>query len=176
MAWSVGFTEEKMKKTWCIFLLVFMVVAYGAGYYQGSRQPKAKDVFIPVVGKVIRDTVRLERTIPTPIPANVDTANIIQQYYSRMVYSDTLQLPDNIGYVSLMDTLFHNRIDSRIYDYKINIGHRKYDNEFMIGGDIGQHIRLLSIGYRRKNWTYKLGYDIRNNGVVLGVNYRISQW
>lgn len=159
-----------------VIVIVVAVVSWCAGYQLGSRQTKIKHSFIPIIGKVHRDTLKVPIVIRTTIPVDVDTAGIIRDYYNRLVYDDTLQLPNNIGYVSTRDTIFNNRIAGRTYDYNITIPKIKYNNELMISGDIGYNLRLLSIGYRRNNWTYKIGYDCLNNGLVLGINYRIYQW
>jgi len=159
-----------------VIVIVVAVVSWCAGYQLGSRQTKIKHSFIPIVGKVHRDTIKVQSVIRTTIPVNVDTAGIIRDYYSRLVYDDTLKLPDNIGYVSTRDTIFNNRISGRTYDYNIIIPKINYNNELIISGDLGYNLRLLSIGYRRNKWTYKIGYDYFNKGIVFGLNYRVYQW
>jgi hypothetical protein len=72
------------------------------------------------------DTVWKERTITkteyklkyiwkdsiVKIPADVDTAAILRDYYSVAVYRDTVEL-DTIGYVAIEDTVSQNQIISR---------------------------------------------------------------
>lgn len=71
------------------------------------------------------DTIRDTKIIHKPvyktkieteiIPANVDTTSIIADYFSKVVYSDTVDFDTN-GYIAVLDTISENQIISRRYD------------------------------------------------------------
>lgn len=52
----------------------------------------------------------------TPI-TKVDTnsINVLNSYYTRRVYNDTLKLKDNIGYITINDTICENEIQGRTW-------------------------------------------------------------
>jgi translation initiation factor IF-1 len=54
------------------------------------------------------------------IPVDVDTAEILKDYFAKVVSIDTLQLKDSLGYVVVTDTVYKNRIDYRTYYGNIN--------------------------------------------------------
>ena len=56
-----------------------------------------------------------DSTIYVPIPMNVDTLQIIKEYFAKNVYKDTLQLPDSLCSVYVQDTISKNKIESRKY-------------------------------------------------------------
>jgi hypothetical protein len=53
------------------------------------------------------------------IPAIVDTQALLQDYFAKNIYKDTLQLPDSLGTVSLIDTITQNKILSRTFNASV---------------------------------------------------------
>jgi hypothetical protein len=53
------------------------------------------------------------------IPAVIDTAALLKDYYSKVLYKDVLVLPDSLGTVSVTDTISQNRILGRTFDAKV---------------------------------------------------------
>ncbi len=53
------------------------------------------------------------------IPAVIDTAALLKNYYSKVLYKDVLVLPDSLGTVSVIDTISQNKILARTYDAKV---------------------------------------------------------
>jgi hypothetical protein len=47
-------------------------------------------------------------TIPSP-PTAIDTLAIIEKYHSKNIYKETIKLPNNQGWVFIVDTLAYNR-------------------------------------------------------------------
>jgi len=69
---------------------------------------KGKDIFHEVI---LHDTtVRL---------VNVDTAALLQDYFAKVIYKDTLRLPDSLGTIALIDTISKNKIQGRVWDAKV---------------------------------------------------------
>jgi len=53
------------------------------------------------------------------IPKAIDTAALIKNYYSKVLYKDLLVLPDSLGTVVVIDTISQNRIIARTFDAKV---------------------------------------------------------
>lgn len=87
------------------------------------------------------------------IPVDVDTADIIREYYKILVYKDTLILSDSLGYITLIDTINNNQILNRkweTYVNKITINKTQIveplpKNQLFIGGFGGYNNQLNSI-------------------------------
>lgn len=73
------------------------------------------EVQVPVE---IEKEVKVEVQVPTPIP--VDTMAIVKMFSeNKQTKKDILQLPDNIGTVTIFDTISNNRILSRSFTSKV---------------------------------------------------------
>ena len=68
-------------------------------------------------GEDIYHEVIVEKEVQ--IPAVVDTAALLKDYYSKVLYKDVLVLPDSLGTVAVTDTISQNRILSRTFDAKV---------------------------------------------------------
>jgi hypothetical protein len=53
------------------------------------------------------------------IPAIVDTQALLHDYFAKNIYKDTLQLPDSLGIVSLIDTITQNKILGRTFNASV---------------------------------------------------------
>jgi hypothetical protein len=53
------------------------------------------------------------------IPAVIDTAVLLKDYYSKVLYKDLLVLPDSLGTVAVIDTISQNKIIGRTFDAKV---------------------------------------------------------
>ena len=53
------------------------------------------------------------------IPAVVDTAALLKDYYSKVLYKDVLVLPDSLGTVAVTDTISQNRILGRTFNANV---------------------------------------------------------
>jgi predicted RNA methylase len=92
-------------------------------------------------GKKIPYKVLVEK--PVYIPAKIDTNAVINAYFAKVIYKDTLRI-DKIGYISVTDTLNKNKISGRSYSYEFKLPTIKDymiikeppHNQFYIGGNI----------------------------------------
>jgi hypothetical protein len=50
------------------------------------------------------------------IPAIIDTAALLKDYYSKVLYKDVLVLPDSLGTVAVTDTISQNKILGRTFN------------------------------------------------------------
>jgi len=53
------------------------------------------------------------------IPAVIDTMALLKDYYSKVLYKDTLVLPDSLGIVALNDTITQNKILGRTFNASV---------------------------------------------------------
>lgn len=70
---------------------------------------------------IYRDTpVPYRVEVPVEVPANVDTAAILKDYFAKYIYKDSIPI-DTFGYVRLTDIITQNKIEKREYSlsYKL---------------------------------------------------------
>jgi len=53
------------------------------------------------------------------IPTVIDTMALLKDYYSKVLYKDTLVLPDSLGIVALNDTITQNKILGRTFNASV---------------------------------------------------------
>jgi hypothetical protein len=94
------------------------VTSYSNGKAKVIKQipyPKPDTVYkvvtkvrIKRVPKIVKVPVYSIVTIPSP-PTAIDTLAIIEKYHSKNIYKETIKLPNNQGWVFIVDTLAYNR-------------------------------------------------------------------
>lgn len=155
-------------------------------------------VYQPVIQTVYKNGKTIFRDIPiyTEVPADVDTNEILKDYYAKYTYKDTLKLKDSLGYIAVTDTIYKNRILNRVFDAKVNkitVKEVLYlepapKPHLYLGGSLGSvganpfiapslmlesknnRIYNLSVGY-----SYDLKNDKTNYAVQLGLLWRIRR-
>jgi len=111
------------------------------------------------------------------IPTIIDTAALLKDYYSKVLYKDVLVLPDSLGTVAVTDTISQNRILGRTFNasvtqrtikettivkepaktqlyYGLNAGFNKEDYVSAIGAGV--------ILKTKKDKIYQLGLGVTN--------------
>jgi hypothetical protein len=63
--------------------------------------------------------VEVEVTKEVPVLQLVDTAEILKIYYAKSTQKDILTLPNNIGTITLIDTISQNKIVGRSFESKV---------------------------------------------------------
>ena len=53
------------------------------------------------------------------IPTIVDTAALLKDFFAKNIYKDTLQLPDSLGTIALLDTITQNKILGRTFNASV---------------------------------------------------------
>jgi hypothetical protein len=103
--------------------------------------------YVPKPFEVIKKGKDIYRDTPIyiPVPQDVDTAEILKDYFAKNVYKDTLKLKDSMGYIAITDTITKNSIASR--QFKANVKQmvirdsvilkEKLRNQLYIGGNLG---------------------------------------
>lgn len=82
---------------------------------------KVDTVYVPKDTIVYRPgkTIWKDKPVYIDVPANVDTTAILKDYYSTIVYKDTLKLNEDMGYVTVTDTVSKNAIIGRLWNAKL---------------------------------------------------------
>jgi hypothetical protein len=124
------------------------------------------------------------------IPSVVDTAALLKDYYSKVLYKDVLVLPDSLGTVAVTDTISQNKILGRTFDAKVK---ERTIKETMIvkelpkmqvyygfnGGfnkaDVVSHVGAGVILKTKKDKIYQLGAGVANR-TTDGTNGTLSPY
>lgn len=119
-----------------------------------------------------------DTTIYVPVPVDVDTLEILKEYFAKNVYQDTLRLKDSMGFIAINDTISKNTILSRTFKANVNqmvirdttILKEKARNQLYIGGNLGVEntgaINYFGPSLLLKTKTdkiYNIGAGINNN-------------
>jgi hypothetical protein len=98
-----------------------LIVVNGKVYELLSREVEVIEVEKVVTEYKEGNTIYVEVEVPVEvfIPIEIDTMEVLQDYYSTRVYTDTLKV-DSLGYVAIRDTISQNKIIGRWYDAHIN--------------------------------------------------------
>ena len=124
------------------------------------------------------------------IPAVIDTAALLKDYYSKVLYKDTLILPDSLGIVALNDTISQNKILGRTFN--ANVKQRTIKETMIVKelpktkifygleGGFNKADFVSSVGAgvlinTKKDKIYQLGLGV-NNQTIDGVNGSFSPY
>jgi hypothetical protein len=111
------------------------------------------------------------------IPTIVDTQALLHDYFAKNIYKDTLQLPDSLGTVSLIDTITQNKILGRTFNASVKqrtIKETLIVKELpktqvyygFVGGfnkvDVVSNIGAAALIKTKKDKIYQLGIGVAN--------------
>lgn len=65
---------------------------------------------------IVHEVIEHDTTIKL---VDVDTAALLKDYLAKVIYKDTLHLPEGLGTIALTDTITKNRILGRTFDAKV---------------------------------------------------------
>ena len=140
---------------------------------------KGKDIVHEVIDV---DTLVLKELV------NVDSAAILKDYLSKVIYKDTLLLPDSLGTVALIDTITKNRILGRTFNAKVKqreiketlIVKEPAKNQVYYGlnggfnkADVVSHVGAGLMLKTKKDKLYQFGLGVTNR-TVDGTNGSLS--
>jgi len=140
---------------------------------------KGKDIVHEVIDV---DTLVLKELV------TVDSAAILKDYLSKVIYKDTLFLPDSLGTIALVDTITKNRILGRTFDAKVKqreiketlIVKELAKNQVYYGlnggfnkADVVSHVGAGLMLKTKKDKLYQFGVGVTNR-TVDGTNGSLS--
>ena len=124
------------------------------------------------------------------IPTIVDTQALLHDYFAKNIYKDTLQLPDSLGTIAMIDTITQNKILGRTFNASVK---QRTIKETMIvkelpktqvyygltGGfnkaDVVSNIGAGLLIKTKKDKIYNLGIGVANR-VTDGTNGTLSPY
>ena len=160
-----------------VLVIVILMKSCGEKNIESQVTTKTKIEYIPVEKKVPQYIPQWKTRIETEIDIDtfltkVDTSAILNDYYSKYYYEDTLSL-DTLGYVLVKDTINKNKIVSRNIDYKLLIpkitiektiilNKREFYTGFGITGNIDQlnYIGVEGLYRTKKKQAFGLGIGV----------------
>lgn len=137
---------------------------------------------------VITDTVTVRDSFPVYVPtphqiivdtvfAEIDTAAVITDYYSRKIYADTLSRAGVT--VVIHDTVYNNSLANRYVEFDVSLPittPKMKKNTLNISFDGNPYSLNLMAGYRHNRIEYRLGYDLYNRTPTVGIGIKLAQW
>ena len=61
---------------------------------------------------IYHETV-VEKNVEVPVLTKVDTLTILKEFYKKVVYKDSLKLDNDLGMISITDTIYKNKVLGR---------------------------------------------------------------
>lgn len=171
--------------------LIFVLALQESEIDRLRTEPPAVELRIDTVW--VRDTIRTPgpvviREEVRRVPADVDTAAILQRYYTARVLADTFRLRD-LATVRVQDTLFQNNIVGRSVDYELAtlIPRLEYSAPpkaavapprlaLSVGAQLGTEQAAVMAGVRLRRAEILGAYDLRLRAPSLILKYDIWQW
>ncbi len=133
---------------------------------------------------------QVEKIVEVPVAIKVDTAEILKIYYNKSIFDNTVKLSNNMGSVSIVDTISQNKIVGRGIKYDIK-QKTKTDTiyqpeprktQLYVGIDAQfdkpNVVNIMGVGavLKTKNERlYKIGAGV-NNVVVDGTNGKLTPY
>ena len=127
------------------------------------------------------DTVRVITQVPKPYKViyhdtttitHIDTAFVIKDYSSYVIYEDTL-MNDSLAIISLRDTVYRNRLLSRGLTYynrhPLIINNIAHNTRYSVGVVVGEGYGITA-SYSMKSWD--LGTIVTNKGAFITLSKR----
>ena len=66
-----------------------------------------------VKGDDIYHETIVEKNVEVPVLTKVDTLTILKEFYSKVIYKDSLKLDNDLGMISITDTIYKNKVLGR---------------------------------------------------------------
>lgn len=113
-----------MKKIFDIRHFIILVLVGVIFFLKGDNKPIIKEVVREISGETVHDTIPVteylqgediyhDTTIYVPTLVQVDTAEILKDFYVKSINLDTIVLNNNQGFIYLVDSISKNNIISR---------------------------------------------------------------
>ncbi len=160
--------------------ILVLVLVFGLGVKVGSTREKVRHELrtdtLRLHDTVWQDLPQLTREVYVPVPAEVDSAAVVRDYYAERVYCDTVQVKD-VTTVIVHDTVHQNTLTGRSFDFDIRIPKvLPLYNAVSLGLTTGLGTTAIQAGYRYRNWQFEAGYDVRSHRPLFAVKYELFHW
>lgn len=160
-------------------------VAIGREDSKKACAPSSSSDGIRIVKKPVHDTIYISYPLPSetvfvPVPADVDTAQILSNYFSLCVYEDTVRIGDYVD-LSITDSVTCNKLISHKIDVlglpELYVPPSAVSARCVaLGAVTGKNLLALKVDLSLKTHTISAGYDFCNKSPVIGYSYKIAKW
>ena len=180
-----------------LVLLHALVVVLGLGLWKScSKKDNQEFALAKTIIEYKYDTVEVAAVLPKPPkpdtiiiitpPENVDTSAVIKEYYSKNIYNRPYS--DSSISITLVDTVFENKLQKGTIEYKILRPTQVITNIFnpidppkrklFLGAELRSDTSLSVNAYllTKKERLYGVGYDPFNKVVSISGAVRILKW
>ena len=117
-------------------------------------------------------------SIPYPVPADVDTAAILQKYFTKFYYEQTIE--DSNLKAIVKDTIYMNQLFSRAFTYQwkkpvsiVTETVMAKKNRFFFGGEVRGNLNGVDFApgiiYQRKRLACKASYGVLSKRYEAGL-------
>lgn len=150
-----------------------------------SQQPIVKT---QLVKRAVHDTVYVRYSAPTDtvlleIPAVVDTAAIVRNFFTQNIYVDTLHVCDYVD-VAITDTVSCNQLLSHKLEVLslpefVSISSPPSAGSAgcaALGVIAGKNLMALKMDLGLKRHRFTAGYDLCNKNPIFGYSYNVLLW
>ena len=170
-----------------LIILVALAIAFAIGRCTSARvvaeprvdyddpllsMPTTVDtIYVPLPGETVKELV----------PVDIDTCAIVEAYFSRHVYRDTLRAsaPGKLGgsaVAVISDTIAHNVIAGRSVSLTFTPNRLATTRSVDLLSTWGLGNTSLMAGYRYRRWSMYAGYNFSTRAPVAGVGYQLFNW
>jgi len=114
-------------------IVILIILLFLAFFNPGGHLPNRTSIMVDSIPYAVHDTisvdslveveveievpveveVEVEKRVEVPILTPVDTSEILKVYFAKIQHKEVLTLPDNLGTVTIMDTISKNSIVNR---------------------------------------------------------------
>lgn len=170
-----------------LIILVALAIAFAIGRCTGARvvaEPRV-DYDDPLLSMPTTvDTIYVplpSKTVKELVPVDIDTGAIVEAYFSRHIYRDTLRAsaPGKLGgsaVAVIHDTIAHNVIAGRSVSLTFTPNRLATTRSVDLLSTWGLGNTSVLAGYRYGRWTMYAGYNFSSRAPTAGVGYRIFNW
>ena len=179
-----------------MFVIIIIMQQCNGGKVKTETVYKTKtDTLIKYNDRIIEGEkiyIPYDKIVYRDVPADVDTAEILKQYYAVYYTPDVILNNDSVAYIALFDSISQNRVIYRRYEYKDNTPTQIITNTTIVdtckeckrfnlgfGGFLGGNQNTFQAGISimlqtNKKAAYTVSYDVINKTAQAGIYWTIK--
>lgn len=183
-----------------IIIVILIILLFLTFFNPGGHIPM-RNKYVPQIDSIpytVHDTLLVESLVEVEVPYEVevekivevqvtqlvDTMEILKVFYNKNIQKNTLNLPNNVGTITLTDTISQNKIVGRSFDSKIKKQivrdtlrlpeEKKNKVYFGFNTQVNNPnlVNALGVGFlyqTKEDKIFKIGIGV-NNSVIDGTN------
>ena len=161
-------------------LLLLLILMFIMGFSLAWTIVKSRSITeVRTESFIRRDTIHHFLSVPfrevrVPVPAAVDTAAILQAFYTERAYRDSIPLQQ--GFIILHDTVYQNRLVGRMITSEQWVPPRRCKHTLSMGAHLSRELTALTAHYRHNRNSFGIGYDFRHKGILATYQRDIFSW